>query len=761
MLKSDNKILRISALILIVVIIFQFLWLSESFYKEYQNLGKLATFNKFSSIISDILHRTQQERGAASGYIGSNGKKFKDIYELKIKNTDREIQKYFDFLKKHHYANKSITFNIKTINYYIKELPKIRQRVKSLQISFREELNFYTSMNSNLLTVMDKLVVLTNNDRLVKGLSAYDNFEKAKEKIGIERAILSGTFSLDEWIHNLYIKYVTLLAEQKLFLENAMAMSNEKIRSFYHNIKKDRVFKEVARMENIALNKEKDFGVDPIYWYQIITKKLNLLDEINIQMYHSNEMVIKKIKNQLLFKIFVNLGISIFIAIFVFYTLYLFRKENRVLIEKATYDQLTGLYNREFFISEFNISKARAKRNSTKVAVIFIDLDGFKDINDSLGHKIGDEVLKETAKRLKNSVRESDTVARFGGDEFLIMLDDIKHIEDVLEVAGNLLNEIKKPIIINGIENRISASIGISIYPDDGNDIQTLIKNADMSMYKSKNAGKDRITFYENQMSEESNKRLQLKNDIYSALEKEQFKLYYQAQINKQGKLIGMEVLIRWEHPKLGIVSPFYFIPLAIEIGFIEEIDLWVMKNSLKQAKKWLAKGYDFGVISCNLTVFQLERGNLVDKLKDLFEETEVDPKYFALEITEEGIMKNPYKNIQILKQLKDMKLTLSIDDFGTGYSSFSYLKKLPIDKLKIDRTFIKDLESSEDDKVITSIIISLAKQLHLQTIAEGVETEAQKDFVFSQGCDAIQGYYYSKPIPADEFENKFLISNS
>jgi EAL domain-containing protein (putative c-di-GMP-specific phosphodiesterase class I) len=226
-------------------------------------------------------------------------------------------------------------------------------------------------------------------------------------------------------------------------------------------------------------------------------------------------------------------------------------------------------------------------------------------------------------------------------------------------------------------------------------------------------------------------------------------------------KLVGMEVLIRWNHPEFGIVSPFYFIPLAIEIGFIVEIDLWVMDTAMKQIKKWIDKGYNIGVVSCNLTVFQLEKGDFIVKLKEMFEKNQISPKYFGLEITEEGIMKDPENNIKLLKEIKNLNITLSIDDFGTGYSSFAYLRKLPIDKLKIDRTFIKDIPQNEDDKVITSSIIALAKQLKLKTIAEGVETEEQKDFVFSHGCDAIQGYYYSPPIPADEIEEKFLRLNS
>jgi len=754
----NNRVIKISALILILIVILQFILNSISFYKEYKNLEKLEVSNDFSSVISALLHRTQQERGAAAGYIGSNGKKFREIYIKKIENTNNAIKEYKLFVKQHPDIASNIKQHISIINIYIDGLKNIRNRVFNLQISLSKELNFYTNMNSNLLMIMDKLIILTNNEKLVKGLLAYDNFEKAKEKMGIERAILSGTFSFNEWFKSLYIRFVTLLAEQKVFLKTSMVMSDDNIKNYYEIIRQDKVFSEVKKMEKIALLKNSNFGIDPVYWYQTITKKLNLLDNIDIKLYNHNKDIIKELRKTLISNILLNLGISGIILFFVIYTLILLKNENKKLFNRATYDQLTGLYNRMFFTSEFSILKGIAKRTNTKIVIMFIDLDGFKDINDSLGHEIGDEVLKEIAKRIKNSVRESDVVARFGGDEFLIMLNEIKNTKMIADIAQKLLEEIKKPIVINNIENRVSASIGISVYPDDGDDIYTLIKNADMSMYKSKNAGKDRITFYENRMSEESDKRLKLKSDIYHALENNEFELYYQPQINKYNKLTGMEVLIRWNHPTMGVVSPFYFIPLAIEIGFIEEIDLWVMKNALLQAKKWLEKGYDIGVVSCNLTVFQLEKGDFVEKLDNILKEINISTKYFGLEVTEEGIMKNPFKNIQILNRLKKMGITLSIDDFGTGYSSFAYLKKLPIDKLKIDRTFIKDLETNEDDKVITSIMISLAKQLHLKTVAEGVETIEQRDFVFSHGCDSIQGYYYSPPIPANEFEKKFLI---
>ena len=753
-----NRIVKISAFILILAVLFQLLLNIVTFYKQYNNLNELEEFNKFSFIISNLLHRTQQERGAGAGYIGSNAKRFGNIYKQKILNTDKEIETYFKFIKNYKNKREGIQKNIEVITNYISRLKEIRKKVLNLEVSFVEELEFYTTMNKNLLTIMDKLVMLTNDEKLVKGLSSYDNFEKAKERMGIERAVLSGTFSIDEWFKDLYIKFVTLLAESKAFLETSMSLSSSDIRNYYTKIKTNKVFKEVKRMEEIALKRDDSFEVDSIYWYKTITKKLNFLDKIAIKMYEYNNFVIQNKRKGLIFNILFNLGISLIILFFVAYTLFLLKKENEKLTYKLTYDQLTNLYNRTFFISEFPISKARADRNKTKIAIVFIDLDGFKDINDSLGHEIGDGVLIEIARRLKKYVRKSDIIARFGGDEFLIMFHDIKDIEDIIEIIKKILKEIKKPIIVAGTENIVTGSIGVSFYPDDGDDINVLIKNADMSMYKSKKAGKDRITFYEYEMSEESNKRLQLKNDIYYALDKKQFELYFQPQIDKNNNLVGVEVLIRWNHPKLGVVSPFYFIPLAIEVGLIEDIDLWVMKSAIKQIKEWVDKGYNTGIVSCNLTVYQLEKGYVVDKLKVLFEEIGVSPKYFGLEVTEEGIMQNPERNISILKELKELGVTLSIDDFGTGYSSFAYLKKLPIDKLKIDRAFIKDLPDDEDDKIISAAMISLAKQLHLKTIAEGVEIDSQRDFVFSHGCDIIQGYLYSPPIPAKEFENKFLI---
>jgi len=492
---------------------------------------------------------------------------------------------------------------------------------------------------------------------------------------------------------------------------------------------------------------------------------LNYLDKRLLTLKKQNENLI----NDLLLK-FILIG-TIIIAFILITIVYFANKlksifktysktlntENSNLFVKANFDNLTGLYNRDFLLLELDRLLENVKRKDTKIAILFIDLDQFKEINDSLGHKAGDLVLQITSDRIKSNIRKGDIASRFGGDEFIVVLNDIKNVEDVKRLANRILEDIKQPIIIQNKKYHISASIGVSIAPDDSNDKNMLLQYADTVMYSAKNAGKDRIVFYTKKLSETANQKMEIKNELYNALENNQFKLYFQPQINKNDRLVGMESLIRWNHPTKGLLSPFHFIPVATEMGIIDKIDKWVMEEAIIQYQKWQLKGYNPGIISCNVTTFQLEKGDFYTYLKNLLEKYSFNPNHFAIEILEEGLMKNPNKSIEILNKIKDLGVNINIDDFGTGYSSLSYLKKFPISKLKIDRAFIKDIPDDKDDMTITKTIINLAKNLNLEVIAEGVETETQRDFVFQNGCDYIQGYFYSPPIPANEFENKFL----
>jgi len=432
-------------------------------------------------------------------------------------------------------------------------------------------------------------------------------------------------------------------------------------------------------------------------------------------------------------------------------------QEKQQLFFRANFDLLTSLYNREHFLFELKEYIALMKRNNYKIAILFIDLDHFKEINDTLGHNAGDEVLKVIAKRLQKSIRETDIIARFGGDEFVILLNNIDNINTISELSCRILKNLKEPIILNNTPYHISASIGISISPDDSLDVNTLIKYADTAMYKAKHSGKDRFTFYQTKMSEEANKRISLKNDIHKALKNNEFVLYYQPQIDKYNTLMGFEVLIRWIHPIKGCISPTDFIPLAIELGIIDKIDLWVIENSIIQYNNWLKKGYNPGIVSCNITMYQIEKNNFIDDLNYILNKYSFDAKNLTLELTEKSVMKNPQKSIEILNKLSKLGIQISIDDFGTGYSSLAYLKKFPISKLKIDRSFIKDILHNKDDAIITKTIIDLSKNLNLEIVAEGVETKHQQEFLLNYTDLYIQGYFYSPPISAKQFEQYFL----
>ncbi|GAB6045763.1 hypothetical protein JCM11957_13610 [Caminibacter profundus] len=493
---------------------------------------------------------------------------------------------------------------------------------------------------------------------------------------------------------------------------------------------------------------------------------LDTLDERLIKKQKEHKRLFKELSNKLLDSAFLVMVLMLAVMALIAYLVKKIfeqyekelKKEKERLYFKATRDSLTDLYNKEAFINGLEYFIDLAKRNNKSVALMFIDLDRFKEINDTLGHDHGDKILKEVANRLKNCVRQSDIVARFGGDEFVIQLNDVKNKNYVITIAQRVLNSIKKPIQIGNHIHHLTTSIGISIAPTDTSNVEELLKNADTAMYRAKQNGKDRFEFFTKEMSEIAEERMYLRNVLHKLIENNEFLVYFQPQIDKNEKLYGSEVLVRGKEPYTGeIILPGKFISIAIETGIIDKIDLQVIEKAIIQYKNWEERGYNPGVISCNVTMFQIEKTDFATHLKRLLEKYNFNPDNLNIEITEESIMKDPEVSINMLKQIRQIGININIDDFGTGYSSLSYLKKLPVSKLKIDRSFIKDIPNNKDDEVITKIIINLAKSLNLKVVAEGVETKIQKDFVFENGCDYIQGYYYSPPLPADEFEKKFL----
>lgn len=419
----------------------------------------------------------------------------------------------------------------------------------------------------------------------------------------------------------------------------------------------------------------------------------------------------------------------------------------------ATHDTLTGLPNRLMFSQLLNQAIRSAQRHKRQLAVLFIDLDRFKTINDSLGHEAGDRMLKEMARRFKRSLRAVDVVGRLGGDEFVIFIEEVEEFRQVEIVAHKLLSSAIKPMVLTGEECRVTASIGISIYPRDGLDEQTLIKNADIAMYFAKEEGKNNYQFYSKDIQSLSNERLVIETNMRSALERKEFSLHYQAKVDfKSGEITGVEALLRWDNPYLGSVTPTQFIPVAEETGLIMPIGRWVMKTACAQNVAWQRQGLPPVCMAVNLSLRQLMDDDLLEDIKAALEDSGMAPNLLELEITESMIMHNSPHLIAVLTNIKKIGVRLAIDDFGTGYSSLAQIKHFPIDTLKVDRSFIRNLSKDSDNQAITEAIIAMGKTLSLTVVAEGVETQDQWDFLRDHICDEMQGFYFSRPIAPDQF---------
>jgi diguanylate cyclase (GGDEF)-like protein len=455
--------------------------------------------------------------------------------------------------------------------------------------------------------------------------------------------------------------------------------------------------------------------------------------------------------------------VLLFIAMLGRISLQLVRSRQRMVAEQlahakqveylAYHDGLTGLPNRSLFSKMLSQGIAHARRYNRQLAVLFLDLDRFKHINDTLGHEAGDELLVTVATRLRACLRENDCVARLGGDEFVVLLPELEHEKHLSTVAQKILAAVAKPFILLGQEFRVTASVGISIYPQDGSDEQTLKKNADIAMYQAKAEGKNNFQFYSEKLNTDSLERLTLESGLRHALERNEFELHYQAKRDVQaGNITGMEVLLRWNHPDLGLVAPMQFIPVAEETGLIVAIGNWVLRTACRQNVAWQAQGLPRLIIAVNLTARQFNDENLLRDIDSILGETGMDARLLELEITEGMLMHNIERTLSTLAALKQRGIRLAIDDFGLGYSSLSTLQQFPLDTIKIDRSFIRDVTHVAEDRALAEAIITMGRSLSMTVVAQGVETKEQADFLRQHDCDELQGFYFNRPVPADLF---------
>jgi len=427
----------------------------------------------------------------------------------------------------------------------------------------------------------------------------------------------------------------------------------------------------------------------------------------------------------------------------------------------AHHDALTKLPNRALLMERVEHALIHCKRRKKSLAVLFLDIDRFKSINDSLGHAIGDKILSLSAERFSNSLRKDDTVARLGGDEFAILLEDIRSSDEVVQVVRNILNIAAKPITIEGRDLIVTSSIGIALFPEDGDDPGALMKNADIAMYRAKEQGRNNYQFYSEDMGKRAFEHLIIENNLHHALEREEFLLHYQPQIDLlQSRMVGAEALIRWQHPELGMVSPVNFIPVLEETGLIVPVGKWVLETACAALRKYINNTGNSISISVNMSSRQFSDPRLPDYISQALDDHALKPELLDIEITESVLIEHNNTIMENFSRLAEMGISLSLDDFGTGYSSLSYLKRFPINTLKIDRSFIHDVDTDSDDAEIVKAILAMAKSMNLKVVAEGIETVQQLDFIKKYNCGIAQGYLFSQAIPEADLE-EFKLNKS
>ena len=647
------------------------------------------------------------------------------------------------------------------------DVSKLRPEVASM-ISEPKALNVM-SVGKFDLTFKSMVPIFHNNDfiGILESLAKFNSVSSKMRAKNLDIIIIvdkkytpqiKTPFS-KKFIENYYIANKNVTEDVFKYVQDKKVSRFLSKKDFYIDKKNNKIYTTF----NLQTINKKHLG------YIVIFKELDSIDK---------EFILKAKKDSILFFV---IAYFVFFAFFYYFFIkrnqkYIMtinqRLEDKVAIQTkelqsknetynylAHHDSLTGLPNRLLCLERMQSSIEYAKENNTYFSVLFLDLDRFKEVNDTYGHELGDKLLKDVGEKIQTCIRKDDIIARLGGDEFVIIVEDLTN-DELVVIIKKIIQVMKEPSIIEENHLYTSFSIGVSHFPIDATNADELLRNADTAMYAAKAKGKNTYAFYTNEMTKKTVQKLELSHNLREAIELESFQTYFQVKVNAlTEEIVGVEGLIRWKHQSLGFIAPYIFIPLAEELNLISTIDQWMLAQSTTIIKKWKKAGLDTGKLSLNLSMSQLEDDKFIPYITKFIENADFNPNCLEFEITESQIMHDPELAIKKLESIKKLGVSIAIDDFGTGYSSLSYLKRLPIDTLKIDRSFIKDIPHDSDDMAIVKSIIALAKSLHLNIIAEGVETLEQKNFLLDEGCDVIQGYFYSKPVSEDIYKDILIKS--
>jgi len=757
-----------------------FIYFASSYMQTSENIQKNQKYLEESIIIHNKLELLIKEKQEAILLIStslSSNENIKNVLLSKNKNKDKSNLKLKSFSLKLRESSslRNVWFQIispKGISLYRSWTDKHGDSLLDVRIEVSKIIKspkIISSISTGKFDMTFKsMVPIFNNDEfigIIETIAKFNSISKKMKNVGYNNLILvdksykqqltnafTTMFIDDYYVANLNADPTITKLVEKNSIASYIGDSKYKID------KENNLFTTTYKLPDLDGN---NMG------YFIFSKKLDSIDISDIE--HEQQTVLF-----VFILIFLSIGAMLYYFYIIKYKNFI-ESQNRILEEsvedktkelqdksevlkyQAEHDVLTKLPNRMLFLDRLQQSLKHAKRRGQTVSILFLDLDRFKEINDTYGHDAGDKLLKHVTARLQETIREEDTVARLGGDEFTIILQNLTQAE-IVKVVDKIIKYMQESFFINDIELFTSFSIGISNYPDDGDTPEILLRNADTAMYKAKDSGKNNYKFYNEEMTKVAFMRVELEKDLRNALLNNEFIPYFQPKIDADNfKIIGLEALIRWNHPTRGLVFPDEFIKFSEEIGLIKDIDNFMMEVSMKQVLQWRKEGLETGKLSINLSAKQLTSKSYVAELKNIIDTISYDPKYLEIEITESYIMHDPDKAIEILDEIRSLGISVAIDDFGTGYSSLAYLKKLPINKLKIDRSFVMDTPEDKADVAIVKTIISLANNLELEVIAEGVETKEQVDFLLKEGCPNIQGYYFSKPLSSSDCK-EFII---